>query len=251
MVHLTVEIPAREGIIDAHLYHPEPTGKTSAWPAIILLTDIKGSRKVFEEEAARLAEAGYTVILPNPYYRDSPAPHYQPGESFQDEAVRARLQGYRSALTPDALRGDLSTILNFLAAHDQVQGKETGIIGYCMSGAFALRAAADFPDRIVAAASFHGGGLATEEANSPHLLAPKIKAKLYFGHADQDKSMPVEAITRLETALTAAGIDFTSVLYAGASHGFAVSDGPAYNEAAAARHWAALLELFATTLGKA
>ncbi len=132
----------------------------------------------------------------------------------------------------------------------RLRSPQTGVIGYCMSGSFALRAAADFPDRIAAAASFHGGGLATEAPDSPHLNVERIKAQLYFGHAEADASMPPEAIARLDSALTQAGVKFTGEIYAARHGGFAVADGPAYNATAAEKHWQSLLGLFDAALGQ-
>ena len=123
-----------------------------------------------------------------------------------------------------------------------------GVVGYCMSGSIAVRMAADFPDRIAAAASFHGGRLATDAPDSPHLLVGKVTGELYFGHADQDGSMPAEAIARLETALKQAGVKARSELYAGARHGYAVEGMAAYDKAASERHWSTLLDLFGRTL---
>lgn len=245
IVTAQVNIPAADGVIDAHAYHPAGSG---TWPAMLLLfTDIRGVRPVFEAMGQRLAAHGYAVLLPNTYYRGGHAPVLDPTLPVADEAAKARRATLRAALTPQALRADILLLLDYLAAQPYVHGAKVGVIGYCMSGSFALRAAADFPNRIAAAASFHGGSLATAAPDSPHLNAGRIKAQLYFGHAEADASMPPEAIARLDSALAQAGVKFTSEVYA-ARHGFAVADGPAYDAAAAEKHWQSLLGLFGSTL---
>lgn len=123
-----------------------------------------------------------------------------------------------------------------------------GAVGLCFSGAFALRTAAARPDRISAAASFHGGGLYTESPASPHLVLPRVKARLYFGHAVEDQSMPPEAIDKLNAALEAWGGRFESESYAGAHHGWTVSDNPSYNQAQAEKAFSSLTRLFADSL---
>jgi carboxymethylenebutenolidase len=246
IVATQVNIPAADGVIDAHAYHPVGPG---AWPAVLLFTDIRGVRPVFEAMGQRLAALGYAVLLPNTYYRGGRAPVVDPTLPVADDAAKGRRAVLRATLTPEALRADIAVLLDYLTAQPYVRGPQTGVIGYCMSGSFALRAAAAFPDRIAAAASFHGGGLATEAPDSPHLNVERIKAQLYFGHAEADASMPPEAIARLDSALTQAGVKFTSEIYA-ARHGFAVTDGAAYDEAAAEKHWHNLLGLFDAALGQ-
>lgn len=242
-----VDIKTPEGTLDARLYYPEGEGQ---WPAVIQLTDAMGIRPAFESMAGRLAAQGYVVLLPNVYYREGKAPLPGLAEgSFTDGEFRKRLAGLISALTPERLRSDAAAQLDFLSGHARVKGARVGVVGYCMSGAIALRMMADFPERVVAAASYHGGRLATDAPDSPHHLASKLKGELYFGHADQDSLMPTEAIARLEAALKTAGVKHQSELYVGASHGFSVQGMPSYNKDASERHWQTQLELFRRTLG--
>ena len=152
------------------------------------------------------------------------------------------------ALTPDPAMRDAGAYLDWLAASPLVTDGPVGTTGYCMGGVLALRTAAAHPDRIAAAASFHGGRLVTDDEDSPHRLAGRIKAELYFGHADQDGSMPADQIERLEQTLDAAGVPYRSELYEGAHHGYTQSDTSAYNAEAAERHWRNLLELFGRRL---
>jgi len=236
-----VDISAEQGIIDTGVFRPAGEG---VWPGVLLFPDIRGARPAFESMAKHLAAHGYVVLLPNVYYRGGRSPVVDPSLPMTDEAARAKRSALRAALTPDAVRGDIAALLDFLADSPHVRGKKVGVVGYCMSGSFALRAAADFPERVAAAASFHGGGLASDAPDSPHLHVDTIRAGLYFGHADADTSMPAEAMARLEDALHKADIRFRSELYAGARHGFAVSDGQSWNADAAARHWENLLALF-------
>ena len=238
----SVEIAGGDGVIDAQLFHPAADG---AWPGVLLLTDIRGVRPAFAAMGRRLAAQGYSVLLPNLYYRAGRAPVVDPSLPVQDETARARRNALRAALTPEAIRADLAAQLDFLAGSGVVRGTAAGVVGYCMSGAFALRAAVDFPQRIAAAASFHGGGLATDAADSPHRHLERIRARLYFGYADEDASMPPEMIELLETSLRDSAIPFRSDLYVGARHGFAVADGAAFDPEAAERHWRNLIDLFA------
>lgn len=236
-----VDIKTSDGTMDAKLFLPEGQGQV---PAVILLTDAFGIRPVFEAMARRLASVGYVVLLPNVYYREGRAPLPNLHGSFADEAFRNRIMGLIGTLTPERVRTDAAAELDFLAAQPRVKGSRVGVAGYCMSGAIAVRMAAYFPERIAAAASFHGGRLATDAPDSPHLLVGKVKGELYFGHADQDGSMPAEAIARLEAALKQAGVKARSELYAGARHGYAVEGSAAYDKVASERHWSTLLELF-------
>ncbi|HEX8440769.1 dienelactone hydrolase family protein [Archangium sp.] len=241
-----VDIKTREGTMDAKVFHPE--GQQGPWSAVILLTDAFGIRPVFEAMARRLAKAGHVVLLPNVYYREGRAPLPNLNGSFADEAFRKRIFGLIATLTPERIRTDAAAALDFLAGLPQVKGPKVGVVGYCMSGAMAVHMAADFPDRIVAAASFHGGRLATDAPDSPHRVVGKVKGELYFGHADQDGSMPAEAIARLEAALKEAGVTAQSELYTGARHGYAVEGSAAYDKEASERHWSKLLALFGRTL---
>ncbi len=241
-----VDIKTREGTLDAKVFQPE--GQQGPWPAIILLTDAFGIRPVFEAMARRLAKARYVVLLPNVYYREGRAPLPNLNGSFADEAFRKRIYGLIGTLTPERLKNDAAAELDFLAGLPEVKGSKVGVVGYCMSGAIAVHMAAGHPERIAAAASFHGGRLATDAPDSPHHVVGKVKGELYFGHADQDGSMPAEAISRLEATLKETGVKAHSELYAGARHGFAVEGSAAYDKDAAERHWSKLLELFDRTL---
>ncbi|MFP2906652.1 dienelactone hydrolase family protein [Pyxidicoccus sp. 3LFB2] len=240
-----IDIKTPEGTLDAKLFHPEGNGP---WPAVILLMDAFGIRPVFEQMAHRLSKEGYVVLLPNVFYREGHTSKLDLHGSFDDEVFRKRIYGLIGGLTPERQKMDAAAELDFLARHPRVKGPKVGVAGYCMSGGIAVRMAADFPDRIGAAASSHGGRLATDSPDSPHRRVGKVKGELYFGHADNDGSMPAEAIQKLEAALKEAGVQHRSELFEGKRHGYAVAGSAAYDKDAAEQHWQRLLELFGRTL---
>ncbi len=159
-----------------------------------------------------------------------------------------RFAELREPLTPEAMERDVAGYVSFLTTQPSVSQGAMGVVGYCFTGSMAMRAAAARPDRIAAAASFHGGGLYTEAPTSPHLLLPRIRARLYFGHAVEDRGMPPEAIEKLDQALAAWGGRYESELYEGARHGWTVPDSPVYNPPQAERAFEKLAELFHETL---
>jgi carboxymethylenebutenolidase len=238
----TIDTP--DGTMDVRIFHPTGPG---AWPAVIINTDVRGSRPAFEAMAQRIAALGYVAVLPNLYYRVARPPVMDLSLPLSAEPSQERLKVLRAAVTVDGLHRDYTALLDYLGTQPCVRGPATGIVGYCMGGSIALRTAADFPQRIVAAASFHGGRLATDLSDSPHLRAAEIRAKLYMGYARDDVSMTDEMIVRLEQALRAAGTNFTSEHY-DALHGYSVSDGQAFDAAAADKHWRALTALLEETL---
>ncbi|TBV14288.1 dienelactone hydrolase family protein [Stutzerimonas kirkiae] len=239
-----VNIPSPDGQIDAWLHTPEGPGP---WPGVILHTDIRGVRETFQRKAAALADEGYAVLLPNLYYRVAQVPVADPRLSFQDEGGRKVFGALRASLSAEGLRSDHRALLGWLQAQPQVRTGQVALVGYCMSGAIAVHAAADFPERIAVAASFHGGNLVTDSHDSPHLRAHELKAKLHFGHAKDDPSIPLEAIERLDQALLAAEVTFSSTRHE-ARHGFAVADSTTYDEAAERQHWRDLLALLRSGL---
>jgi carboxymethylenebutenolidase len=247
MTQRDASIPTPDGICDASLHTPAGAG---AWPAVIMFTDAGGVRATFHSMAQQLADLGYAVLLPNVYYRLGEIEPFDMHTVFTDPDERKRLMARVSSVTKDAATRDTEAMLEFLAAQPEVADTKVGTTGYCMGGGLALTAAGRFPDRIGAAASFHGGHIATTAPDSPHLLAGSMKAKVYVAGAQNDASFDTEQFERLSSALTNAGLDHTLVTYP-AAHGFAVLDNPTYDEAAAARHWRALEELYASTIATA
>jgi len=245
----SVDISTADGTADAYLAHPDDDG--GRHPGVLLYMDAFGLRPHLEKMADRLAAAGYTVLMPNVFYRHGRSPvvdlpeFIDPGERPEIfEKIGPMLQ----SLTPDQVERDADAYLRHLAESPQATDGPVGITGYCMGAALALRTAASHPDRVAAAAGFHGGNLATDGADSPHLVADRVRAELYFGHADQDHALPPEQIERLDEALTEAGVRFRTEVYEGAAHGYTQADTASYHEEAAERHWKELLALFARTL---
>lgn len=239
----TVDIPTGDGTADAYLTHPVGGGPR---PGVLLYMDAFGVRPRLRAMADRLAEAGYTVLVPNLFHRHGRAPVVELPE-FIDPGARpeifGRLRPLMSALTPERAMRDAGAYLRWLAECPATDGGPVAVTGYCMGAGLALRTAGTYPDRVAAAAGFHGGRLATDDPHSPHLAAPRITAEVYLGHADGDPSLPPEQIERLEKALTDAGVRHRCEVYPGAVHGFTQSDTASYDEAADERHWAALLDL--------
>ncbi|GHH15053.1 dienelactone hydrolase family protein [Streptomyces lanatus] len=242
-----VDIPTEDGVADAYLARPDD-GRPR--PGVLLYQDAFGLRPHLRSMADRLAAAGYTVLVPNVFYRQGRSPVFELPE-FIDPAARPEL--FESivpaiqALTPELVVRDAGAYLRWMAERPEIADGPVALTGYCMGTRLALRTAGAYPDRVAAAAGFHGGQLATDAPDSPHLVAEHITAELYFGHADADQSMPPEQMERLAAALTAAGVRHRYEVYEGAQHGYTQADTSAYDEAAAERHWAALLDLLKRT----
>jgi carboxymethylenebutenolidase len=246
MTQKTVEIRTADGATEGLIFQPEGAQPRAG---VIHLTDIMGIRPSHEQMAQRLASQGYTVLMPNLFYRTGKPPLFDFAPQIGEERTMKRFGELSGPLTPEAVERDASAYVDFLSAYSGISGK-LGVVGYCLAGSYAVRAAAARPEKIAAAASFHGGRLYTDEPISPHLVLPKIKARLYFGHAVQDRSMPEEAIQKFNAALAAWGGRHESETYEGALHGWTVPNGPVYNEPQAERAFVKLTELFAETLGR-
>ena len=244
MIEEAIEIRTADGTADGLLYREEGQRR----PGVIHLTDIGGIRKSHRDMAKRLAEEGYTVLMPNVFYRTSKPPVMDSTIPMGDERRMKRFEELRAPLTPDAIERDATAYLNFLTGHSAASAGSIGVVGYCFTGAFAMRTAAAMPAKVAAVASFHGGGLYTDEPTSPHLVLPRIKARLYFGHATKDRSMTPEAIEKFDRALAAWGGKYQSEVYDGAFHGWTTADAPVYNQSQAERAFDKLTELFASTL---
>jgi carboxymethylenebutenolidase len=243
-----VDIPAADGVADAILATPANDG---SYPAVLGFMDAFGLRPRLEEMAGRLAAEGFVVLVPNLFYRKGRAPVIDLGDLGDPGNRRAlfgKLRPLMAALTPEAAMQDVDAYLGFLATDSRVAQGPVGTVGYCMGGALALRTAAHAPGRVAAVASFHGGRLATDQPDSPHLLVGQIGAEVYVGHADSDASMPPEQQERLSAALTEAGVRHRTELYDGAAHGFTMADTAVYDEVATERHWQRLFDLMGRRL---
>ncbi|WP_327312230.1 dienelactone hydrolase family protein [Streptomyces sp. NBC_01235] len=242
-----VDIPTEDGIADAYLAHP---GDETPRPGVLLYQDAFGLRPHLKAMADRLAGAGYAVLVPNVFYRHGRAPVVELPE-FIDPVARPEIFGslmpFVQSLTNDLAVRDAAAYLRWLEESPLVADGPVALTGYCMGARLALLTAGAHPERVAAAAGFHGARLATDAPDSPHLVAGRVTAELYFGHADNDHSMPPEQIQLLEDTLTAAGVRHTCEVYEGAHHGYTQADTSAYGEEAAERHWAALLDLLKRT----
>jgi carboxymethylenebutenolidase len=245
MPHEQIRITTADGACPAHVFTPEGDGP---WPAAIIYMDALAIRPTLFDMGQRLADHGFVVLLPDLFYRAGPYAPIDPREVFASEEGRQVLGPLMASTDKARATEDTKAFIAYLDSRSDVAGEKIGVVGYCMGGGIALTVAATFPDRIAAAASFHGGNLATDAEDSPHLLAPKIKARVYVAGADEDAHYPPEMAERLDRALTEAGVDHRCEIYEGAKHGWTMTDVPVYNEAAAERHWRELFVLFDATL---
>ncbi len=238
-------VPTPDGKADAVLFHP---GGSGSWPAVLMFPDILGLRPVFRDMGRRLAASGYTVLVPNPFYRTQRAPVVTGPIDFNNPEDRAKLMSLKDTLTDARVDADAMAFLAFLDKQKQVnRRKGAGVQGYCFSGPFAFRAAAVRSDRIRAVASFHGGGLVTKEADSPHRLIPMTKADFLVAIARNDDEKQPDAKDVLKAAFAAAMRPATVEVYP-ADHGWTVAGSQAYNEPAAERAWSELLRLYRARL---
>jgi carboxymethylenebutenolidase len=251
VVETNVEIKTPDGVCDAAFIHPA----AGSYPAVVIWPDAFGLRPSMREMARRLAAEGYSVLVPNPFYRVAKAPVFENASNFNfgDPAQRSKLTPLMGSINAaGAAERDAAAFIAWLDTQRQVdRTKKVGTQGYCMGGALVMRTAAAVPDRIGAGASFHGGGLVTANPNSPHLLAPKIKARMYIAVAANDDAQQPDAKTALKQAFEAAKVSAEIEVYPQAQHGWCVSDmpmqangQPIYNKADADRAWVKLLALY-------
>lgn len=254
IVEKNVEVVTPDGICDAAFFHP----LSGFYPGVLIWPDAFGLRPAMRDMGRRLAAEGYAVLVPNPFYRLTKAPFTDASHfDFQNPDELAKLRPLMaSATAPANAESDAIAYIAFLDAQDKVdRKKKIGTQGYCMGGPLVMRTAAALPDRIGAGASFHGGSLVTDKPESPHLLAPKIKARMYFGVAASDDAKQPDVKDKLWEAFAAARVPAEIEVYEGAQHGWCVSDapphgaGPVYNEPLAERAWSELLSLYRAAIG--
>jgi carboxymethylenebutenolidase len=240
-----IDITTSSGTCPSYLYRPAGRGP---WPGVILYMDGLGIRPAVLELGERLALHGYLVLLPDLFYRCGPYEPMDPRVVLSNpEQRKILMEKFFAQATQSNIMSDTSAFLDFLAAQPDVQPGGIGVTGYCMGGLMALTAAGTYPDHILAAASYHGGRLATDAPESPHRLAPKMKARVYVGGAIEDAGFPDDMKERLAQALTQAGVDHQIETYQ-AKHGWVPRDMPVHDVAATERHWQTLLALFGSTL---
>jgi carboxymethylenebutenolidase len=246
VVEKDVNVPMASGVSDSALFYPEGKGP---WPAVLVWTDILGLRPVFREMGKRLAAEGYVVLVPNPFYRNAKAPVVDGSFDFSKPEDRAKVMPLAAALTADANISDAKAYTAFLDQQPQTdKKKKMGVQGYCMGGPLTFRTAATVPDRIGAAATFHGGGLVTDKPDSPYLMIPKMKAEVLCCIADNDDKRDPTAKDKLKEAFAAAHLTATVEVFEGCDHGWTVRGSQTYNEAGAERAWSELTPLYKRNL---
>jgi carboxymethylenebutenolidase len=235
-----VNIKTPDGVADAYFVHPA----SGASPGVLVWPDGLGLRPAFRQMGKRLAESGYAVLVVNPFYRQKKAPVMPPGSSFADQSTRDIMMPLIKGLSPTTHVTDARAFVAFLDSQAAIdRNRKIGTTGYCMGGPIVMRTAATVPDRVGAAASFHGGGLVTKEADSPHLLVPKMKARFLVAVAENDDQREPDAKNVLRDTFEKAKLPAEIEVYAGAAHGWCPPDGAVYNEKQAERAWARLLVL--------
>ena len=244
MPNIKDTVTTEDGTCTVHLFTPDGEGP---WPGVVMYPDAGGVRKTLEEMAAKLADFGYAVLLPDVYYRLGDWAPIDMKTAFSDAKERRRLWSMIASVTPMTMALDAEAFFHYLSGRPEVSGDRFGTTGYCMGGRTSLVVAGRQPDRVAAAASFHGGGLVTDTADSPHLLADRIQAAVYVAGAENDASFTADHAEQLEKALTAAGVEHKVETYP-AGHGFAVPDNAPYDAAAADRHWTATRDFFGAHL---
>jgi carboxymethylenebutenolidase len=238
-----IQLPTDDGPARTFVFKPE-TG-AGPWPGAIIFMDAPAIRPALFDMGQRLADAGYVVLLPDLFWRAGPYPKLDIAKARAGDPEQVELFGKLRGSTGAARQmTDAKACLDYLANDPDVKPGKVGVTGYCMGGSIALRAAGTFPDRIAAAASFHGGGMATDDERSPHLLAPKVKAKVLVAGAIEDRSYDEAQNERLTKALADAGVDAEVSIWAGCHHGWVPTDMPVHNPEGAERHWRELVALF-------
>ncbi|MDP3659175.1 dienelactone hydrolase family protein [Phenylobacterium sp.] len=247
MSRTEVSIPMPEGSARAFVFTPDQG--EGPWPTAVIFMDAPAIRPSLFEMGERLASHGYYVLLPDMFWRLGPYEPIDLQAVFRDEAVRREVFGKMTGSTnPQKAVADMAVWFDWLEKQPKAKADKIGVTGYCMGGGLALRAAGNFPDRVVAAGAFHPGNVATDAPDSPHLLAPKTKAKVLVGGADQDAGFDEAQKDRLDKAFRDAGVEAEVGIWAGAKHGYVPTDMPVYNKDAAERHWRELIALFDSKL---
>lgn len=239
-----VGIKAKDGLCQAWVFTPDGLGP---WPSVIFYMDAFGIRPAMKQMAQHVAHQGYVVLLPDLFYRHGAYGPLDPKEVLQGD-FHAIVDPLMRTTDNHKAGEDTAAFLAYLESRPDVAGDKVGTVGFCMGGGMALTAAAFYPDRIAAVASFHGGNLATDLSVSPHLQAARIKGEVYVAVADNDGSYPPDMAKRFDAAMDAAGVNYASELYAGKAHGWMKPDMPVYDAEAADRGWAKLSELYARNL---
>jgi len=244
MIEQTVDIATRDGKATTFIVHPERDGPH---PIILFFMDAPAIREELRDMARRIATAGYYVMLPNFYYRKG-VMELGALPPLPEAEARARMFELMGSITIPLVMADADALLDFADRDPAASPGPAGAIGYCMSGQYAINAAARHPERIACAASLYGVQLVTDAPDSPHRAAQKTKAELYFACAEHDTYAPLEMVQALDASLKQAGANAEVEIYPGAHHGFAFPQRAVYDKPAAERHWERLFALFARNL---
>ena len=246
MIEQVLDIRTGAAEMETFVYRPERGGP---FPAVFLLMDAPGIREELKDMARRLATVGYFVLLPNLYYRAGRDTIFGPDVLDDGNAERERMRAIRTRMTIPPVMDDVAAMLAFVDRRDEVRRGPAGCHGYCMSGPYALAAAARYPDRIAAAASFYGTWLVSDAEESPHLSLGKINGELYIACAEHDALAPLPMVEELRTLFDRAGTAGEIEIYPGVHHGFAFPQRWCYDQPAAERHWERLIALYRRRLG--
>jgi carboxymethylenebutenolidase len=241
MIEQTLDIATRDGAMETFICHPERGGPH---PAVFLLMDAPGIREELCDMARRLATVGYAVLLPNLYYRAGRDTRYGPDVLQHGSPEHTRMRSIRTKMTIPPVMDDIAAMLAFVDARPAVKPGPVGAHGYCMSGPYALAAAARFPDRIAAAASFYGTWLVSDAVESPHLTLGQAKGELYIACAEHDELAPLPMVEQLQGLFRASGAAGELEIYPKVHHGFAFPERWCFDKPAAERHWERLFALY-------
>ena len=240
------DIQTRSGAMETFIVHPDRGG---SHPVVVMMMDAPGIREELYDMARRLGTVGYYVLLPNLYYRAGKDTKYGPDVTTKGSAEQARMRAVRTKMTIPPVMEDFADMLAFADTQPAAQKGVVGTHGYCMSGPYALAAAARFPDRVAAAASYYGTWLVSENEESPHLTLAKAKGELYIGCAEHDELAPLPMVAELKALFEASGNGGELEMYPEVHHGFAFPSRWCYDKPAAERHWERLIALYRRRLG--
>lgn len=245
MIEQSIELPTASGKMPTFCCRPERGGP---FPPVLFLMDAPGVRDELKDMVRRLASVGYYVLLPNLYYRAGNDTYYGPDVLTQGSDDHKRMRAVRTKMTIPPVMEDVADMIAFLDGDAHARDGAVGCHGYCMSGPYALAAAARYPERIAAAASFYGTWLVSDAQESPHLSFAKMRAEIYIGCAEHDDLAPMPMVDELRTAFLASKVDGELEIYPNVHHGFAFPLRWCYDQAAAERHWERLHALYARGL---
>jgi carboxymethylenebutenolidase len=246
MLEDIMDITTRDGAMETFIVRPERGGPH---PAVLMLMDAPGIREELHDMARRLASVGYYVVLPNLYYRAGRDSKFGPGVLEKDDPERDRMRAIRTRMTIPPVMRDVADMLAFLDTQAEVEPGPVGAHGYCMSGPYALAAAARYPGRIAAAASFYGTWLVSDAEESPHMTLGQGRAELYISCAEHDELAPLPMVAELQKLFDASDVEGELEISPGVHHGFAFPQRWCYDKPAAERHWERLIALYRRRLG--